>query len=1266
MKALACATLSMVAVVLLQFSLVAETGAAIWWVDRERGDDAYEGEDLGTADHPYASIQAAVDRAQDGDTVRVLPGDYDNGGYVDDKGHSNRVYIAKRIHLVSTGGAAVTTIRGRYDSGDTANVGANLAGDGVRCVRINNSSKNRNGYGAVVQGFTLLDGYAANNHGYGAAVFCASVDGAYIVDCVIRNCSATSEGTGSIMLRGTYVRCAVYDCISWSVVVGGNAWNCAFSANKINRGVFANTTKAVNCSLYYNLDLGSIASYITFGSDCGLYNCAVTGYRKHHQATTPSVNTVENKTGIFVDPANGDWRLASGSPAIGIADAAALTNHFDFSEAAFPISFTDMAGNPLPLTGAINAGAVQTVRPADTWWVDREKGDDAYEGEDLGTADHPYASIQAAVDRARDGDTVKVLPGDYDNGGYVDDKGHFNRVYIAKRIHLVSTGGAAVTTIRGRHDSGDTALSGANLAGDGVRCVRVLSKIVDSHEFNDVIGHGTVIEGFTLADGYAAKSHGFGGAQLSTIEHYGVFMVDCVVTNCTGTSSFDTSNGVIVGGTLVRCAVLDSPKAWSIVVGARAWNSVFSGNSAERGVFARVYAGNCSLSDNEKCFYINFGSADNDSGLYGVVSVGSKPSSITNGPLMPIVNSLFQQQSAYLDSANGDWRLMPGSPAIGIADASDYTNVVDFSQTPFPIARTDFYGAAMPLSGAINAGAVQTVAQRVYVATPRFPGVSVLGCETGVTNYLSRSGAEDIKIVFDSSTATRPLLAVVTNGVEVAASALADGFAISPSTDSGAFTTVEWVYSTQWYVNAETGSDRNDGFTPETAFATLAAACTNSALIAGDTIRVAEGVYTNGVVAPADGKTIASRAYVKSGVALVADGSKEKTFIVGAGAEGENVEAVEYNTGSNSVRGVYMELDSVLRGFTVCGGRTLGKMSSSEGSNSDPDRIGAGVYGISNTKNDHVRCLVEDCIISNNVAQWGGGARGVRLVRCLLKFNGATRLGGSTIYSSQENCLIDNTLCGSYHLAWMWKAANCTLGSTVANVGIANMNVDTCVLTNCLILCKLGANHEVVTNARNCIFVNYMSNGSPLITQEQLVEGAGSVVVQSVQDVGLGDGYRPVKGSLALDFGDVSSQDPVDLAGVQRIMNGRIDCGCYEYDWRGDYAADIGARGLAVDEASPGVVEAGGKVRLGDGCRIEMTWTHRNSASCSFPVEVTGEGTLSAYVNGALVAELGAADSSFSWDCERGGDNVRLVFSGDGYAQLGRPKRLSGCVMIVE
>ena len=185
------------------------------WVDKATGDDAYEGDDIGSEDHPFASIQAAVDAASDGYTIKVLPGDYDNGGYVDDNGHSNRVYIAKKIHLVSTEGAWQTTIRGKFDSGDTANDGTNLAGDGVRCVRIINTQKNKaNGYGAVVEGFTLVDGYAADTQSFGGAIRAEVGDGAYFVDCTITNCTGTMKSAGSngAIRGGTLVRCEVLNC----------------------------------------------------------------------------------------------------------------------------------------------------------------------------------------------------------------------------------------------------------------------------------------------------------------------------------------------------------------------------------------------------------------------------------------------------------------------------------------------------------------------------------------------------------------------------------------------------------------------------------------------------------------------------------------------------------------------------------------------------------------------------------------------------------------------------------------------------------------------------------------------------------------------------------------------------------------------------------------------------------------------------------------------------------------------------------------------
>ena len=56
---------------------------------------------------------------------------------------------------------------------------------------------------------------------------------------------------------------------------------------------------------------------------------------------------------------------------------------------------------------------------------------------------------------------------------------------------------------------------------------------------------------------------------------------------------------------------------------------------------------------------------------------------------------------------------------------------------------------------------------------------------------------------------------------------------------------------------------------------------------------------------------------------------------------------------------------------------------------------------------------------------------------------------------------------------------------------------------------------------------------------------------------------------------------------------------------------------------------------------------------------------LQAYVNGALVAELTSADSSFSWEGAAGTDEIRLVFSGEGYAELGTPVNASGMILLI-
>ncbi|MFH0879656.1 MAG: choice-of-anchor Q domain-containing protein, partial [Lentisphaerota bacterium] len=129
------------------------------------------------------TIQAAVDIAQDGDTVLVTNGVYAVGG----KSASwhpltNRVMIAKNIRVESVNGPAVTTIEGAGPGGESA----------VRCVYMTSN--------ATLVGFTMSGGHTKTSSDWEDDLKGA---GAYVqgqgrlVNCVLRNNVAESLGGGA-------------------------------------------------------------------------------------------------------------------------------------------------------------------------------------------------------------------------------------------------------------------------------------------------------------------------------------------------------------------------------------------------------------------------------------------------------------------------------------------------------------------------------------------------------------------------------------------------------------------------------------------------------------------------------------------------------------------------------------------------------------------------------------------------------------------------------------------------------------------------------------------------------------------------------------------------------------------------------------------------------------------------------------------------------------------------------------------------------------
>lgn len=118
-----------------------------------------------------ATIQAAVDAADDGDTIQVGPGVYDTGERADPSGELSRVAIGRALRVEAVDGPEATTILGAGVDG----------GNPVRCAYVSN---------AVLSGFTLTGGLA----GSGGGVFCDR--GAEIRDCMIAG-NASDWGAGA-------------------------------------------------------------------------------------------------------------------------------------------------------------------------------------------------------------------------------------------------------------------------------------------------------------------------------------------------------------------------------------------------------------------------------------------------------------------------------------------------------------------------------------------------------------------------------------------------------------------------------------------------------------------------------------------------------------------------------------------------------------------------------------------------------------------------------------------------------------------------------------------------------------------------------------------------------------------------------------------------------------------------------------------------------------------------------------------------------------